>query len=83
MGADDRLSFYHPEGARISRRQDFEALYFRDGTCYAATRETLVEDGHAIEDDCVGVLIDRYVVNIDEPFELALAEFVYERGGDL
>jgi hypothetical protein len=29
------------------------------------------------------VLIDRYVVNIDEPFELELAEFVYERGGDL
>jgi CMP-N-acetylneuraminic acid synthetase len=83
LGPDDRLSFYHPEGARVTRRQDFEALYFRDGTCYAVTRETLVDDGHVIEDDCVGVLIDRYVVNIDEPFELALAEFVYERGGDL
>jgi CMP-N-acetylneuraminic acid synthetase len=83
LGPDDRLSFYHPESAQISRRQDFEALYFRDGTCYAATRETLVDDGHVMDDDCVGVLIDRYVVNIDEPFELALAEFVYERGGDL
>ena len=58
-------------------------MYFRDGTCYAVTRETLVDAGHVIEDDCVGVVIDRYVVNIDEPFELALAEFVYERGGDL
>jgi CMP-N,N'-diacetyllegionaminic acid synthase len=78
-----RLSFYHPEGARITRRQDFEPLYFRDGTCYAVTRETLLHDGHIIEDDCVGVVTDRYVVNIDEPFELELAEFVYQRGGDL
>ena len=83
LGPDDRLSFYHPEGAGIARRQDSEGLYFRDGTCYAVTRETLVDDGHLMEDDCVGVLIDRYVVNIDEPFELALAEFAYERGGDL
>jgi CMP-N,N'-diacetyllegionaminic acid synthase len=78
-----RLSFYHPEGARITRRQDFEPLYFRDGTCYAVTRETLVDDGHVTEEDCVGVVMDRYVVNIDEPFELELAEFVYQRGGDL
>jgi CMP-N-acetylneuraminic acid synthetase len=83
LGPDDRLSFYDPDRARISRRQDFEALYFRDGTCYAVTRETLVDAGHVIEDDCVGVVIDRYVVNIDEPFELELAEFVHERGGDL
>jgi len=81
---DGLLSFYHPGGAKITRRQDFETLYFRDGTCYAATRESLVDDGWGIEDDCVGVEIDRHVVNIDEPFELALADFVYnqEHGED-
>jgi CMP-N-acetylneuraminic acid synthetase len=81
--SDGRLSFYHPGGAKVSRRQDFETLYFRDGTCYAVTRECLVDDGWVIEDDCVGVVIERYVVNIDEPFELALADFLYERGGEL
>jgi CMP-N-acetylneuraminic acid synthetase len=81
--SDGRLSFYHPGGAKVSRRQDFETLYFRDGTCYAVTRECLVDDGWVIEDDCVGVIIERYVVNIDEPFELALADFMYERGGEL
>ncbi len=39
-----------------------------------------MKDGHIIGDDCVGVLIDHPVVNIDEPFELELARFVYERG---
>jgi CMP-N-acetylneuraminic acid synthetase len=82
LAPDGLLSFYDSEGARIARRQDFETLYFRDGTCYAVTRESLVDHGHVIEEDCVGVVIDRYVVNIDEPFELELAEFVYQRGGE-
>jgi len=80
---DGVLEFYDDASARVARRQDFETLYFRDGTCYAVTRETLVADGHVIEDDCAAVVIDRYVVNIDEPFELELAEFVLARGGDL
>jgi len=83
LGGDGVLEFYDPEGAKIARRQDFETLYFRDGTCYAVTRESLVANGHVIEDDCAGVVIDRFVVNIDEPFELELAEFVLARGGEL
>jgi len=83
LRSDGVLDFYAPEGAQTTRRQDFETLYFRDGTCYAVTRESLVANRHVIEDDCAGVVIDRYVVNIDEPFELALAEFAWSRGGDL
>lgn len=84
MTLDDEgtLSFYSAEGAQVTRRQDFPPLYFRDGTCYAVTRECLVDRGHIVEEDCAAVLIERFVVNIDEPFELELAEFLLGRGGD-
>ncbi len=74
------LHFYIEEGARHTARQTIPAYYFRDGTCYAVTRKTLVEDGHIVEDDCVGVVIDRPVISIDEPFELEFARYVYDGG---
>ena len=46
-------------------------------------RETLIEHGHIVEDDCVAVIIDEYVVNIDDPIELELAEFVLSRDNTL
>ena len=79
LGDNGTLSFYSPNGAQVTRRQDFPPLYFRDGTCYAVTRECLVDRGHIVEEDCVAVQIDRFVVNIDEPFELELAEFILAR----
>jgi len=36
-----------------------------------------------VEEDCAAVVIERFVVNIDEPFELELAEFVHGRGEGL
>ena len=83
LGGDGRLSFYLPEGAEVTRRQDAIPLYYRDGTCYARTRRSMIEDARDVEEDCAAVVIDRFVVNIDEPFELELAEFVHSRGGDL
>lgn len=83
LGADGRLAFYLPQGRDVARRQDAEPLYYRDGTCYARTRHSLIEAGRDAEDDCAAVVIDHFVVNIDEPYELELAEFVYGRGGTL
>jgi CMP-N-acetylneuraminic acid synthetase len=81
LGGDGRLRFLDPAGPTTTRRQDAPALYYRDGTCYARTRESLVDEARDVEDDCAGVVIDHFVVNIDEPFELELAEFVLARGG--
>jgi CMP-N,N'-diacetyllegionaminic acid synthase len=83
LGDDGRLSFYLPEGSEVTRRQDAPPLYYRDGTCYARTRRSMIEEARDVEQDCAAVVIDHFVVNIDEPFELELAEFVYGRGGDL
>lgn len=81
LDAEGRLEPYLGPGMRPSLRQSVPVYYHLDGSCYAVTRETLVKDGHIIEEDCAGVLIDRFVVNIDEPFELELAEFMYARPG--
>ena len=80
LGDDGRLRFYLPQGAGVTRRQDAAPLYYRDGTCYARTRQSLVEAERDVEADCAAVVIDHFVVNIDEPFELALADFVLSRG---
>ena len=43
-------------------------------------RETLLDSDSIIEERCAAVIIDRPVVNIDEPFDLELAEFILARG---
>jgi len=77
--AEGRIGFYHPQGAQHSRRQTIPTYYFRNGICYAVQRDALLKEDAIIGDDCVAVIIDRPVVNIDEPFDLELAEFLLER----
>jgi CMP-N-acetylneuraminic acid synthetase len=81
LTVDDKgvIGFFLPDGAKFANRQNIPDYYHRNGVCYAVTRETLVEDGHIIEDDCVAVTVEGFVVNIDEPFELELAEFMLSR----
>ena len=73
------IGFYLAEGARHSLRQSIPSYFHRNGLCYALTRGALVDRGHILEEDCAAVVIDRHVVNIDEPFELELAEFLLRR----
>jgi CMP-N-acetylneuraminic acid synthetase len=77
--AEGRIGFYHPQGAQHSTRQTIPTYYFRNGICYALRRDTLMQDDAIIGDDCAGVIIDRPIVNIDDPFDLELAEFLLER----
>ena len=79
INADGVIGFYLDEGARHSIRQTIPAYYHRNGLAYAARRETVVDQGRIIEQDCAAVIVDRPVVNIDEPFELALAEWLLNR----
>ena len=79
MDAAGRIAHYLPEGAGVAARQEIPPYWYRNGLCYAVTRETLVERGYIIEEDCVGVEIEGPVVNIDEPFELEIARFLAER----
>ena len=63
-------------------RQRTPEHHHRNGACYAVRRATLLEHGHVFEEDCVGVPVDRELVNIDEPADLAYARWlVAERPG--
>jgi len=74
-----RIGFFLPQGSRHSLRQSIPPFYYRNGLCYAVRRETLVERGHIIDEDCAAMVVRRPVVNIDEPFDLELAEFLFAR----
>lgn len=77
-----RVAFYHPEGSRHSNRQSIPDHYYRNGLCYAVRRETLVDRGLIVEEDCLGVVIEHYVANIDEPVELVIAECLLRHGDE-
>ena len=78
LDAGGNLAPYLAEG-RKALRQGIPDYYHCNGICYALRRATLVDEGHIMEDDCIGVVIDRPIVNIDEPFELELAEWLLAR----
>ena len=74
LDAAGGLHFHHPAGATTSNRQAAETYYYRTGACYAAHRETVVERCQIVEEACAAVLARGPVINIDEPFDLFLAD---------
>lgn len=75
------LRFFHAAGESIHARQEIPPCYFRNGVAYAVRRDSLFESGSIIGGDTLAVVIDRPLVNIDEPFELELAEWLLAREG--
>ena len=76
---DGLVAFYHSAGSRHSLRQSIPIYYFRNGICYALKRSTLVDEGRILGDDTAAVVIERPVVNIDDPLDLEIAEFLLNR----
>ena len=79
VGSDHRIGFYLVDGARFSRRQDIPKFYHRNGVCYAGLRDSIVEHGQILEQDCIAVVLERPLVNIDEPLDLEIAEILAAR----
>ncbi len=80
LDGDGRLGFHMHNGAAFSRRQAIPgAVYHRNGLCYGATRDAVVGRGEIIGADCAAVVVDRPVVNIDDAFELELADWLLAR----
>ncbi len=76
------IEFYLQDGAKHSLRQGIPAYYHRNGLCYAVTRDHLVDKGCIIDRGAIAVVVDRPVVNIDDMFELELAEWLLQREKD-
>ena len=73
------IGFYHEHGGQYSIRQKIPQYFFRNGVCYALRRNTLIEKGMIIEENCEAVIIERPVVNIDDEDELEYAEFLFQK----
>ena len=78
---EGRIYFYETRGAAVVMRQSLDALYWRNGVCYALTRSCLVDQKRIITANTVPFIMEREVVNIDEPIELEWAEFLLKRQG--
>jgi CMP-N,N'-diacetyllegionaminic acid synthase len=73
------IGFYHADGTRYANRHLIPEFYHRNGLCYAVRRATVMERASIVERNCAAVVVERTVVNIDEPFNLELAEFLISR----
>jgi len=71
-----KIGYYLPNGAQHTLRQSIPSYFHRNGLCYAVRRQTLVDNGTIIEQDCAAVVIERPVVNIDDEVELRIANML-------
>lgn len=71
-----RINFYEKRGSAVVSRQSLNTLYWRNGVCYALTRECILKKKKIITKNTAYLIIDRSVVNIDDPIELEWAEFL-------
>lgn len=59
------------------RRQEFRPVFVRNGAVYVSERKLLMEDEKLYSETPVGHIMPRErSINIDEPFDLTLAEFL-------
>jgi CMP-N,N'-diacetyllegionaminic acid synthase len=77
--SDNRIDFYLPSGQAQSVRQMNPSYVHRNGICYVVRRRHLIESGLILAPGSLPILIERTVVNIDEPYELELANWLYAR----
>ena len=75
------IGFYlgEKEGSQYYIRQAIPVYYHLNGVCYAVTRNHLLDCGKIIGNGAKAVIIDRPIINIDEPFELEIANWLMSR----
>jgi len=77
-----RLRFLTARGRRIGPRQQLRGTrYWRNGVCYAFTRACVLARRAVITPRTVAEVIDRPVVNIDDPLDLTWAAFLSAQSG--
>lgn len=78
---NERLTYYLPQGQGIKARQQLGGKYcFRNGLCYALTRDCLMAQQKIFTDNTRPLLIDRPIANIDDAMDFEWAEFLLFRG---
>ena len=75
------IRFYSEAGAGVKQRQSLEPLFFRNGACYALARATLMGEKRIFTETTRAHLVERMLINIDEPEEIILARYYAETRG--
>jgi len=70
---------YLPADQFQPTRQLIPTYYHLNGICYAARRDVIINREHVFGDRTGAVVIERSMVNIDDPFDLELARWLWER----
>jgi CMP-N-acetylneuraminic acid synthetase len=74
--ADGKLGYYEDRGETVVARQSLETLYWRNGACYALSRDCLINKKKIITGNTLPYIIERDLMNIDYPIELEFAELL-------
>jgi CMP-N,N'-diacetyllegionaminic acid synthase len=82
IGNDGSLQFYLASGRALTARQQVRQYYFRNGEVYALRRDAFLRTRKIFGDNMLAVVINRPTVNIDEPIELELAEWMLSNQAD-
>lgn len=72
------INFYDKRGKKIIARQQLQNLYHRNGICYAIRRQTILKQKNIMGKFCIPLIINRITVNIDNYFDLKLANLLYK-----
>ena len=72
---DGFLSYYFEKAQDFPNRQSIPPFYFRNGLCYSAKRSHLIESNKLFESNCKMVMTERPVINIDDEYEIEIAEY--------
>ena len=76
LANDGSIKPFVPGGIQYSIRQNIPDYYHRNGICYAVTRNSLIDNRNLMEHNCLPLIIERQVINIDEEIDLKFAEFL-------
>jgi CMP-N,N'-diacetyllegionaminic acid synthase len=79
LGANGKLDYYDPDGAKIVARQQLKPVYHRNGIAYAITRSCLLDQGVTFGSNTGSLLIEGELANIDTELDLLWANFLFER----
>jgi len=73
-----KLSHYEQLGEKITARQQLNELYVRNGACYAVLCDYLLKHRSLFSDNTYPYIVNRNMVNIDDPIDFKWAQFLID-----
>jgi len=76
------LEFWSKEGSSITRRQQLETTYARDGTVYVCRKDVLLEKGSLYGNKCLPLIVSyEEALNLDTMDDWNRAEEILQKTG--